>query len=169
MKKPRRGLRAAFVMTFSALGAVGCHKDNPGACEPPDCHANPPPLPERPDAAKAPEIVAADASSTPIPTTSDLYSKVMNPRDPKTTKTIHATGDGHCVIFPDPPKGTPPPTSLVAPTSQPIACPEAMKDGPFKQCAYGTVMARADDSACVCAAVFGNPPAPPTSISCPRK
>jgi hypothetical protein len=69
----RKHVRAAFVVTVSVAATAGCHKQPAnGSCEPPDCHANPPP------------------QNPPEPATITPPTPTINANPPATPPTIHA-------------------------------------------------------------------------------
>ena len=138
---------------------------------------NPPPVPA-PVPAPAPPPPPVEPASVPLPgeirtTPSDgewdrtRFTQVLNADDPAHGR-IFRRKDPVCYVhLPFPPQEGPP-VSFRPPPTQDVACPPSMTDPSWAECAFGTVMASDDGSACFCA-VMGNPPPPPRALStCPK-
>ena len=144
----RRTLRPGLVVTVSA-SVVACA--GLGGPEPEPPTRNPPPLPR---------AVEATFPSGPV-----TQGQMLNPRDAD-NRVIHRGHGDTCYI--ELPFATPP-TSVVPPPTETVACPEPMLAEAWTGCVGGTLrVATVEPAACVCD-FFGNPPPPPQANVCPRE
>ena len=140
-------MRRTVVVTFlGTLAACGKGNPDPG----PVTHPEPP--------APAPPPAGA-----PDPTTA---TRPLNAQHPEHGR-IFRKQDATCYVhLPFPPEEGPP-VSFRPPPMQDVPCPPSMTDPAWSECAYGSILANDDASACICT-VMGNPPPPPRPTTCPN-